>query len=764
MTTKNIEKTQVKIGMKEEIPYASLNAVAGLIGNKLWIMADKIPEEVKEGLKIDGLDRSFPLHWVKDKEAFILEFLQKFNLLSNPSFYQNNGKTLTGWQLNTTETWMAGVDLADDWRLTGEHTAFLRAAETDLRPSITSLQKIPCFEGVKYQFSGLFATHRANGSVVFEFFNQQDEKVATQTVNVLNSPEYGGGTSLAGYQEVLYILTPVNDATYLRIKIQLEEQAEADPQGAFMFFSRLFIGTYSEKNDTQRLPYSSELEKFSLEVLQDKWQYFAKLTVPKCGTLQEMTFYLNQVKYQFKVNPASEAEQLSAVTHNAFDDSDIGVFAIDHAVTIGSEGLLLYGWCYFIETKVNAIYLYDGGRQTIDITDMLFKLSRQDLIAPLQKRYPNINEFSGFISFIAVKVKPSQNWLIEIEMVNGESKWLKVPIVEHQKEGVALIKDLLTWISGAGRMRPLLYDLFDQHLGPAIDLISKNRPQPQIDIQQRSFGTPPTSPQVSIIVPIYGRYDFIRYQLAHFADDSEFKANIDLIYVIDDPSIIVEATELAAVYAPVFNIPFRIVWYGRNLGFAGANNIGASVACAETLVLLNSDVLPEHSGWVSGLKEALENLPQAGMVGPLLRFADNTVQHAGMIAKQDERLPGFLLNTHPGKGQPWLRDNQAQEFNMLTAACVMLRKRDYLGVNGLDEGYIIGDFEDSDLCLALRKLGKKLWLVPEVKLWHLERQSQNLDNISSYRHLLTLYNGWRFKRKIQQGHIASPLPSKAQEY
>jgi GT2 family glycosyltransferase len=87
---------------------------------------------------------------------------------------------------------------------------------------------------------------------------------------------------------------------------------------------------------------------------------------------------------------------------------------------------------------------------------------------------------------------------------------------------------------------------------------------------------------------------------------------------------------------------------------------------------------------------------------------------------------------------------------------VMLKRQDYLDLGGLDEGYIIGDFEDSDLCLALIKKGKRLWLAPDAKLWHLERQSQNLESIAGYRQLLTLYNGWRFQKKIRDGLIADP--------
>jgi GT2 family glycosyltransferase len=319
-----------------------------------------------------------------------------------------------------------------------------------------------------------------------------------------------------------------------------------------------------------------------------------------------------------------------------------------------------------------------------------------------------------------------------------------------------LIKEILSMIPAPDQIRNRLFELYASGLGKAIESIApvkKVKDAASLTIQQ--FGIPPKNPRTSVIVPLYGRYDFVRYQLSHFADDADFQ-NIDLIYVIDDPNIIMPTQELAIVYYPVFGVPFRTVSYNSNLGFAGANNVGVSIARGDTVLLLNSDVLPKDQGWVSCLQQALDSLPDAGAVAPLLLFADESVQHAGMAPKRDPRFPGFLLNTHPGKGQPWAGTSAPYECAMLTAACVMLKRQDYLDLGGLDEGYIIGDFEDSDLCLALIKQGKRLWLAPEAKLWHLERQSQNLESIAGYRQLLTLYNGWRFQKKIRDGLIADP--------
>ncbi len=67
--------------------------------------------------------------------------------------------------------------------------------------------------------------------------------------------------------------------------------------------------------------------------------------------------------------------------------------------------------------------------------------------------------------------------------------------------------------------------------------------------------------------------------------------------------------------------------------------------------------------------------------------------------------------------------------------------------------YIIGDFEDSDLCLRLREAGAGIAYVPEAELFHFERRSIRLH--AGYSDTLaSLYNR-RLHHRRWDGAIAA---------
>jgi GT2 family glycosyltransferase len=229
--------------------------------------------------------------------------------------------------------------------------------------------------------------------------------------------------------------------------------------------------------------------------------------------------------------------------------------------------------------------------------------------------------------------------------------------------------------------------------------------------------------------------------LALFADDPEFQ-NIELIYVVDNPSMLAEFMRACADLYGVFRVPFEVVGSGSNLGFAGATNFGAELGRGTYLLFLNSDVMPRRPGWVGDLERVYRSLASPGALGAKLLYEDGSIQHVGMTFRRYPGWGNMWINDHPHKGQSPLGLNGVTEADSVTAACVLVEAALFHRMDGLSEDYIIGDFEDSDLCLRLLSAGRRNYIALDVELYHLERQSQNRMGDAAWRTNLTLYNCW----------------------
>jgi GT2 family glycosyltransferase len=305
-----------------------------------------------------------------------------------------------------------------------------------------------------------------------------------------------------------------------------------------------------------------------------------------------------------------------------------------------------------------------------------------------------------------------------------------------------------------------------QHLDLALiePLIrARQRHWPDLPVQVEDVGTPVASPRASIIIPLYGRFEFVEHQLIEFARDAWLTTHTEIIYVIDDLTLVDRMASEAWNLLRLYGVSFRWIWGGSNRGFSGANNLGVAHARGERLVFLNSDAFPRQPGWLQALLDALEGDPGLGAVGPRLLFADGSIQHAGMDFRRREDL-GIWTNHHPHMGlDPVLDPHQSfATVPCVTGACLAMRRADFDRVGGWDTGYLIGDFEDSDLCLKLRAAGKSIGYLPTVELTHLERQSFKLLGEGDYRMRVVIYNAVRHQQRWPEAFAADPVQEQTQ--
>lgn len=237
----------------------------------------------------------------------------------------------------------------------------------------------------------------------------------------------------------------------------------------------------------------------------------------------------------------------------------------------------------------------------------------------------------------------------------------------------------------------------------------------------RRLGDQPRSPEVSVIIPLYRNLSFLRIQLAAFAADPDWR-EAETIIVLDSPEQAAEVEHLLRGLHLMHGLPLVLAVPPRNLGYAGANNLGASLARGRMVLLLNSDVVPDRPGWLS-LMLAAASAKGVGVVGPKLLFDDGSIQHAGLYFARDPE--GVWYNRHYHKGFPrsYAPACEGREVPAVTGAALMVKRTLFEAVGGLTEDYIVGDYEDSDLCLKLRAAGARIRYEPAAELWHFERRS-----------------------------------------
>lgn len=421
--------------------------------------------------------------------------------------------------------------------------------------------------------------------------------------------------------------------------------------------------------------------------------------------------------------------------------------AIDFVARVG-RGLFVVGWGVdsrgqAVESLLALSTVSDG----VGIANHLGRIPRQDVVQLLAGQFAVLSQDLGFLAWIpdVSDASASEPWVFMAADGAGGAMWQRAKVLS------GLVGDDVT--------RTLLHsvplhaadfrDIYERHTGPALEAHFSARRQVGLPtVKTVDFGEVPFEPEISIVVPLYGRWDFIEHQIALFRHDPSLRRH-ELIYFVDDPGIYDAIVQYWRSTWPLYEYPFRLAFCGRNLGFAGANNAAVSVARGRRVLLLNSDVIPSQAGWLDGLSQALDQSPRAGVVGAVLMYGDGSVQHAGMNFERYPHWGNLWTNLHPGKGWPasWVEDSGPVEVPALTGACLLLDRSLYVSLGGLDEGFIRGDFEDSDLCLKIREQGLLPYLVPSVRLYHLERQSQDINAKVDTRMLLTVFNCWRHTQR-----------------
>ncbi len=428
--------------------------------------------------------------------------------------------------------------------------------------------------------------------------------------------------------------------------------------------------------------------------------------------------------------------------HDTIDKLPDRIFiGLDEVILCPGDSVVLAGWMLARPGSIRAIRLRTTSTAaSLDMVRGLVWIDRPDVIEAIGRANGFADPRCGFLARVPAPRETAGPFYLEIEDAAGRIAYKTLP--REKLEGMDAIRRLL---DGIASEYADIDTLFDHVVGPPVAALNGQRLRHRPALTTLTLGTPPAAPRFSLIVPLYGRIDFLEMQMALFATIG-LEAGTEIIYVLDDPPKAREAQYLAdSVYAR-FRLPFTLLCLSRNMGFAPANNIGLDAASGAYVCLLNSDVMPTTATWLDMLALDLEMDPGLGVVGPLLLFEDGSVQHQGMYFKRLAQYADWWFPHHTRKGfrPPAARGLVRQ--HTITGAAMLLRRADLLRCGGLDEAFVIGDFEDTDLCFKLAREGLGAAVDLDVAMVHLERKSQ-AQSANRWRSNLTLYNAWVQQRR-----------------
>ncbi len=171
----------------------------------------------------------------------------------------------------------------------------------------------------------------------------------------------------------------------------------------------------------------------------------------------------------------------------------------------------------------------------------------------------------------------------------------------------------------------------------------------------------------------------------------------------------------------------RVIRLDENYGFAEGYNRALARVRADYYVLLNSDV-EVSEGWLYPLTDFLSRNPEAAAVQPkILKYRPGCGKDGGREFFEYAGAAGGYIDKY---GYPYCRGrilsrleedagqyDRTAEVDWASGACLVIRASDYEKAGGLDPGFF-AHHEEIDLCWRLRIAGKRIYCLPESKVWH----------------------------------------------
>lgn len=226
---------------------------------------------------------------------------------------------------------------------------------------------------------------------------------------------------------------------------------------------------------------------------------------------------------------------------------------------------------------------------------------------------------------------------------------------------------------------------------------------------------------VSIIIPTKDGIDLLKPCLESIFEISTFK-NFEII-ILNNNSTLPETylwfDEISKKYNNV-----KVVNANYPFNWSKLNNHGISESSGNVYIFLNNDIKIITPNWIEELANyALDT--DVGVVGALLLYDDNTIQHAGVVVGMNGWADHIFKQAHLVHfPTPFVSPVISRDVLAVTGACMAISKEKIEKIGLFDENFIICG-SDVEICLRSHELGFYNFINTSAKLYHYESKTRD---------------------------------------
>ncbi|KKT69545.1 MAG: Glycosyl transferase family 2, partial [Candidatus Moranbacteria bacterium GW2011_GWF1_44_4] len=230
------------------------------------------------------------------------------------------------------------------------------------------------------------------------------------------------------------------------------------------------------------------------------------------------------------------------------------------------------------------------------------------------------------------------------------------------------------------------------------------------------------NPKISIVIPFRDKVKVLDTCVKSILEKTSY-SNYEIILVDNQSNENKTADYLKSIKE---NEKVKLIKYDRPFNFSAINNYATKKCHGDYILFLNNDVEVISPEWLNSMVEHIQR-KEVGAVGAKLLYFDNTIQHAGVVVGPGG-VAGHAFKTFSDEETGYFSHHHLiKNYNVVTAACILVKKEVFEKVGSFDESNLPVAFNDVDLCLKIREAGYLIVWTPFAKLYHYESLSRGND-------------------------------------